>query len=218
MDIHTPRTSKCCNVLGEREICEIPISQAQSVFDAFYMSVFTHPKDIFPRRGLNTGAKIRKNCEICKKIWRFLSGQLTFLYNPCAILSILDIWMDLLSQTSMVFSGTPRTSAWRIASCLVKSVGSIWKNWRWSILPTLSPTGVVRVETWITPCLRQKSYKSYGNYMRVNTTTDNVTWVMWINNSNNFSNNFRSNQLPRAAQNMIQGVNRYINPNKKRHQ
>ena len=42
MYIHTPRTSKCCNVLGEREICEIPISQAQSVFDAFIMSVIAH--------------------------------------------------------------------------------------------------------------------------------------------------------------------------------
>jgi hypothetical protein len=31
----------------------------QSAKDAFYMSAFTHPKDIFPWRGLNTGAKVQ---------------------------------------------------------------------------------------------------------------------------------------------------------------
>ena len=157
--------------------------------------------------------KTAKTAETAKTAYAILSTFL--LYLPFATCWISLQLMLFCNQRSIVLLPIPRTSACFTASCLVKSVGSIWKNWRWSII---SPTGVVRVETWITPCLRQKSYKSYGNYMRVNTTTDNVTWVMWINNSNNFSNNFRSNQLLRAAQNMIQGVNRYINPNKKRHQ
>ena len=39
-------------------ICEIPLSQAQSAYDAFTMSAMPHPKDIIPRRGLITGAKL----------------------------------------------------------------------------------------------------------------------------------------------------------------
>jgi hypothetical protein len=38
IDIHIPRTSKCCNVLDVVRICEIPDSQAQSAYDAFIMS------------------------------------------------------------------------------------------------------------------------------------------------------------------------------------
>ncbi|MBR5824077.1 MAG: hypothetical protein IKY67_08055 [Paludibacteraceae bacterium] len=57
IDIHIPRTSKCCNVLDVVRICEIPDSQAQSVFDAFIMSATTPPERHNPKAWANYGCK-----------------------------------------------------------------------------------------------------------------------------------------------------------------
>ena len=57
MDIHTPRTSKCCNVLDVMRICEIPDSQAQSVFDAFIMSCNCPPYRHNPKAWTHYGCK-----------------------------------------------------------------------------------------------------------------------------------------------------------------
>ena len=38
--------------------------------DAFIMSATAHPKDIIPRRGLITGAKVQQNLRICKFLSR----------------------------------------------------------------------------------------------------------------------------------------------------
>ena len=37
-------------------------------YDAFIMSVTTHPKDIIPRRGRITSAKVLQKLQVCKKI------------------------------------------------------------------------------------------------------------------------------------------------------
>ena len=45
--------------VGTVRICEIPISQTQSAFNALLCLQPPHPKDIIPRRGLITGAKVQ---------------------------------------------------------------------------------------------------------------------------------------------------------------
>ena len=52
--------------VGINEIYQISNSQAQSAYDAFIMSVIAHPKDIIPRRGLITVAKVQKDLQSCK--------------------------------------------------------------------------------------------------------------------------------------------------------
>ena len=44
-----------------------------------YVLYLTHPKDIFPRRGLNTGAKVQQLFEICNTLSTFEQFFLTFL-------------------------------------------------------------------------------------------------------------------------------------------
>ena len=68
IDIHIPRTSKCCNVLDVVRICEIPDSQAQARNDALLCLQPPHPKDIIPRRGPITHAKLQHFFDITKRI------------------------------------------------------------------------------------------------------------------------------------------------------
>lgn len=42
---------------GVCRIFQVLLSQKQSAFDAFIMSVIAHPKDIIPRRGLDYSRK-----------------------------------------------------------------------------------------------------------------------------------------------------------------
>ena len=61
-----PEDIKMLQCVGTVRICEIPISQTQSAFNALLCLQPPHPKDIIPRRGLITGAKIVKNLQSCK--------------------------------------------------------------------------------------------------------------------------------------------------------
>ena len=55
---------------------------------------------------------------------------LVFSYLPCSILCISPDCVYLVSQRFILPSAIPRTLACSTASCLVKAVGSIWKNCR----------------------------------------------------------------------------------------
>ena len=55
---------------------------------------------------------------------------LVFSYLPCSILCISPDCVYLVSQRFIVPSAIPRTLACSTASCLLKAVGSIWKNCR----------------------------------------------------------------------------------------
>ena len=59
MEYTHPEDIKMLQCVGTVRICEIPISQTQSAFNALLCLQPPHPKDIIPRRGLITGAKIR---------------------------------------------------------------------------------------------------------------------------------------------------------------
>ena len=56
---------QCVGVMVES--CEVSSSQAQSADDALLCLQLPHPKDIIPRRGLITSAKVVKYFELCKK-------------------------------------------------------------------------------------------------------------------------------------------------------
>ena len=49
MDIHIPRTSKCCNVLEQIWICEIPISQNKALMTPLLCLVIAHPQRHTPK-------------------------------------------------------------------------------------------------------------------------------------------------------------------------
>ena len=68
IDIHIPRTSKCCNVLDVVRICEIPDSQTQARNDAFIMSATTPPERHDPWRGPITPTKLQHFFDITKRI------------------------------------------------------------------------------------------------------------------------------------------------------
>ena len=85
--------------------------------------------------------------ETAKTAYAILS--IVLLYFPCATCCISLQLMLFCNHLSIVFTLTPRTCACSIASCFVKSVGSIWKNWRQSILPSSSTS-----HTWSSKSMR----------------------------------------------------------------
>ena len=75
-----PEDIKMLQCLGWLRIFQVPNSQAQSALDTPYHEFYrgsrfdallclqpSHPKDIIPRRGLITGAKVQQNLRMCKK-------------------------------------------------------------------------------------------------------------------------------------------------------
>ena len=58
IDIHIPRTSKCCNVLDTIEFTRFQIAKHKAYLTPLLCLQPPHPKDIIPRRGLITGAKV----------------------------------------------------------------------------------------------------------------------------------------------------------------
>ena len=69
MEYTHPEDIKMLQCVGTVRICEIPISQTQSAFNALLCLQPPHPKDIIPRRGLITGAKIQIIFDIAKLFW-----------------------------------------------------------------------------------------------------------------------------------------------------
>ena len=67
-NIHIPRTSKCCNVLDTFEFTRFQIAKHKALMTPLLCLVTAHPKDIIPRRGLITGAKVQIYFELCKCI------------------------------------------------------------------------------------------------------------------------------------------------------
>lgn len=66
-NIHIPRTSKCCNVLESVKFTRFRIAKHKALMTPLLCLQLPHPKDIIPRRGLITGAKVVKYFEIYKK-------------------------------------------------------------------------------------------------------------------------------------------------------
>ena len=58
IDIHIPRTSKCCNVLNTNlKLARFRIAKHIALLTPLLCLQPPHPKDIIPRRGLNYGCK-----------------------------------------------------------------------------------------------------------------------------------------------------------------
>ena len=70
MDIHIPRTSKCCNVLDVREFTRFQVAKHKAYLTPLLCLVIAPPKDIIPRRGLDYAAKVLHFFELSKKIAR----------------------------------------------------------------------------------------------------------------------------------------------------
>ena len=66
IDIHIPRTSKCCNVLDTIEFTRFQIAKHKAYLTPLLCLQSPHPKDIIPRRGLITVAKVQKDLQSCK--------------------------------------------------------------------------------------------------------------------------------------------------------
>ena len=76
--------------------------------------------------GFSVFWKTAKTAETAKTAYAISS--IILLYFPCATCWISWRLILFCSQRSIVLLPIPRTSAWRIASCLVKSVGTFWKQ------------------------------------------------------------------------------------------
>ena len=65
--IHIPRTSKCCNVLELwLKVAKFQVAKHRALMTPLLCLQLPHPKDIIPRRGLITGAKVQYFFELSK--------------------------------------------------------------------------------------------------------------------------------------------------------
>ena len=68
IDIHIPRTSKCCNVLNTNlKLARFRIAKHIALLTPLLCLQPPHPKDIIPKRGLITGAKVVNYFGLCKR-------------------------------------------------------------------------------------------------------------------------------------------------------